>query len=162
MLGALRASGWVGSHKLFPSGEEPEESGSAAAGPVRGSSADSDSEGLLPTLSEICLLTRGRRTASVRADTYCRLYSLSVDHFNAVLEEFPMMRRAFETVAMDRLRRIGEVQVAPSPLSMARSPQDPRAQAPVPWHTPGDLSPSRCPPVGLSTHRLTVPITQHL
>ncbi|KAM5161251.1 potassium/sodium hyperpolarization-activated cyclic nucleotide-gated channel 3 isoform 2-T2 [Callospermophilus lateralis] len=57
---------------------------------------------------EICLLTRGRRTASVRADTYCRLYSLSVDHFNAVLEEFPMMRRAFETVAMDRLRRIGK------------------------------------------------------
>uniref|UniRef100_A0A8C9JMZ0 Hyperpolarization activated cyclic nucleotide gated potassium channel 3 n=1 Tax=Panthera tigris altaica TaxID=74533 RepID=A0A8C9JMZ0_PANTA len=36
---------------------------------------------------EICLLTRGRRTASVRADTYCRLYSLSVDHFNAVLED---------------------------------------------------------------------------
>ncbi|KAM9686808.1 potassium/sodium hyperpolarization-activated cyclic nucleotide-gated channel 3 isoform 2-T2 [Trichechus inunguis] len=57
---------------------------------------------------EICLLTRGRRTASVRADTYCRLYSLSVDHFNAVLEEFPMMRRAFETVAVDRLRRIGK------------------------------------------------------
>ncbi|XP_040491699.1 potassium/sodium hyperpolarization-activated cyclic nucleotide-gated channel 3 [Ursus maritimus] len=57
---------------------------------------------------EICLLTRGRRTASVRADTYCRLYSLSVDHFNAVLEEFPMMRRAFETVAMDRLQRIGK------------------------------------------------------
>ncbi|KAM5200962.1 potassium/sodium hyperpolarization-activated cyclic nucleotide-gated channel 3 isoform 2-T2 [Hipposideros larvatus] len=57
---------------------------------------------------EICLLTRGRRTASVRADTYCRLYSLSVDQFNAVLEEFPMMRRAFETVAMDRLHRIGK------------------------------------------------------
>ncbi|XP_048469879.1 potassium/sodium hyperpolarization-activated cyclic nucleotide-gated channel 2 [Rhincodon typus] len=56
---------------------------------------------------EICLLTRGRRTASVRADTYCRLYSLSVDHFNEVLEEYPMMRRAFETVAIDRLDRIG-------------------------------------------------------
>ncbi|XP_059928053.1 LOW QUALITY PROTEIN: potassium/sodium hyperpolarization-activated cyclic nucleotide-gated channel 4-like [Gadus macrocephalus] len=55
---------------------------------------------------EICLLTRGRRTASVRADTYCRLYSLSVDHFNEVLEEYPMMRRAFETVALDRLDRI--------------------------------------------------------
>lgn len=68
----------------------------------------------------------------MRADTYCRLYSLSVDHFNAVLEEFPMMRRAFETVAMDRLRRIGEVQAVPSPLSTAKSPQDPRAQAPVP------------------------------
>ncbi|XP_057204123.1 potassium/sodium hyperpolarization-activated cyclic nucleotide-gated channel 3 [Triplophysa rosa] len=57
---------------------------------------------------EICLLTRGRRTASVRADTYCRLYSLSVDHFNEVLEEYPMMRRAFETVAVDRLDRIGK------------------------------------------------------
>ncbi|KAF1463561.1 Potassium/sodium hyperpolarization-activated cyclic nucleotide-gated channel 4, partial [Megadyptes antipodes antipodes] len=67
---------------------------------------------------EICLLTRGRRTASVRADTYCRLYSLSVDNFNEVLEEYPMMRRAFETVAMDRLDRIGEEQ----PPSPARPP----------------------------------------
>ncbi|NWR23153.1 HCN4 protein, partial [Emberiza fucata] len=58
--------------------------------------------------AEICLLTRGRRTASVRADTYCRLYSLSVDNFNEVLEEYPMMRRAFETVALDRLDRIGK------------------------------------------------------
>ncbi|CAJ1060262.1 potassium/sodium hyperpolarization-activated cyclic nucleotide-gated channel 2 [Xyrichtys novacula] len=57
---------------------------------------------------EICLLTRGRRTASVQADTYCRLYSLSVDNFNEVLEEYPMMRRAFETVAIDRLDRIGK------------------------------------------------------
>uniref|UniRef100_A0A8C6KE46 Hyperpolarization activated cyclic nucleotide gated potassium channel 1 n=1 Tax=Nothobranchius furzeri TaxID=105023 RepID=A0A8C6KE46_NOTFU len=57
---------------------------------------------------EICLLTKGRRTASVRADTYCRLFSLSVDHFNEVLEEYPMMRRAFETVAIDRLDRIGK------------------------------------------------------
>lgn len=63
-------------------------------------------------LAEICLLTRGRRTASVRADTYCRLYSLSVDNFNEVLEEYPMMRRAFETVALDRLDRIGKKAVA--------------------------------------------------
>uniref|UniRef100_A0A3B4XM79 Potassium/sodium hyperpolarization-activated cyclic nucleotide-gated channel 2-like n=1 Tax=Seriola lalandi dorsalis TaxID=1841481 RepID=A0A3B4XM79_SERLL len=61
---------------------------------------------------EICLLTRGRRTASVRADTYCRLYSLSVDSFNEVLEEHPMMRRAFETVAVDRLDRIGNVWIS--------------------------------------------------
>lgn len=54
----------------------------------------------------------------MRADTYCRLYSLSVDNFNEVLEEYPMMRRAFETVAMDRLDRIGEEQ----PLGPARSP----------------------------------------
>ncbi|XP_038646782.1 potassium/sodium hyperpolarization-activated cyclic nucleotide-gated channel 1-like isoform X2 [Scyliorhinus canicula] len=59
---------------------------------------------------EICLLTKGRRTASVKADTYCRLYSLSVDHFNEVLEQYPMMRRAFETVAIDRLNRIAEIQ----------------------------------------------------
>ncbi|XP_058501571.1 potassium/sodium hyperpolarization-activated cyclic nucleotide-gated channel 1-like [Solea solea] len=57
---------------------------------------------------EICLLTRGRRTASVRAENYCRLYSLSVDNFNEVLEEYPMMRRAFELVAVDRLDRIGK------------------------------------------------------
>ncbi|XP_067281365.1 potassium/sodium hyperpolarization-activated cyclic nucleotide-gated channel 2 isoform X2 [Pseudorasbora parva] len=56
---------------------------------------------------EICLLTRGRRTATVRADTYCRLYSLSVDSFNEVLEENPLMRRAFESVAVDRLDREG-------------------------------------------------------
>uniref|UniRef100_A0A8C9S5W4 Hyperpolarization activated cyclic nucleotide-gated potassium channel 3 n=2 Tax=Scleropages formosus TaxID=113540 RepID=A0A8C9S5W4_SCLFO len=55
---------------------------------------------------EICLLTRGRRTASVRADTYCRLYSLSVEGFNEVLEEHPMMRQAFETVAVDRLHSV--------------------------------------------------------
>ncbi|KAK2117826.1 anaphase-promoting complex subunit Hcn1, partial [Saguinus oedipus] len=61
---------------------------------------------LLAYFFRICLLTKGRRTASVRADTYCRLYSLSVDNFNEVLEEYPMMRRAFETVAIDRLDRI--------------------------------------------------------
>lgn len=60
------------------------------------------------SLLEICLLTRGRRTASVRSETYCRLYSLSVDNFNEVLEEYPMMRRAFETVAIDRLDRLGK------------------------------------------------------
>lgn len=53
------------------------------------------------------MLTRGRRTASVRAETYCRLYSLSVDSFNEVLEEHPLMRRAFESVALDCLDREG-------------------------------------------------------
>ncbi|KAF4080410.1 hypothetical protein AMELA_G00170990 [Ameiurus melas] len=55
---------------------------------------------------EICLLTSGRRTASVKAETYCRLYSLSVDSFNEVLEEHPIMRRAFESVAIDHLDHI--------------------------------------------------------
>lgn len=61
---------------------------------------------LFPHVSEICLLTQGRRTASVKADTYCRLYSLSVNSFNEVLEEHPLMRRAFESAAVDRLGRI--------------------------------------------------------
>lgn len=66
----------------------------------------------------------------MRADTYCRLYSLSVDNFNEVLEEYPMMRRAFETVAMDRLDRIGEKQ----PLGSAWPPLCllPGATAPQP------------------------------
>ena len=55
----------------------------------------------------------------MRADTYCRLYSLSVDNFNEVLEEYPMMRRAFETVAMDRLDRIGKERPQP-PLTPPR------------------------------------------
>uniref|UniRef100_A0A8C4ZPR0 Hyperpolarization activated cyclic nucleotide gated potassium and sodium channel 2 n=1 Tax=Gadus morhua TaxID=8049 RepID=A0A8C4ZPR0_GADMO len=67
---------------------------------------------------EICLLTRGRRTASVRSDTYCRLYSLSVDNFNEVLEEYPMMRRAFETVAIDRLDRIDKHWHTPPPTPL--------------------------------------------
>ncbi|KAG5264474.1 hypothetical protein AALO_G00254150 [Alosa alosa] len=54
---------------------------------------------------EICLLTRGRRTASVKAETYCRLYSLSVESFNEVLEEHPLIRRAFESIAMERIDR---------------------------------------------------------
>ncbi|KAA0710145.1 Potassium/sodium hyperpolarization-activated cyclic nucleotide-gated channel 4 [Triplophysa tibetana] len=45
--------------------------------------------------------------ATVRAETYCRLYSLSVDSFNEVLEEHPLMRRAFESVALDCLDREG-------------------------------------------------------
>lgn len=51
---------------------------------------------------EICLLTNARRVASVRAETYCNLFSLSVDHFNAVLDQYPLMRRTMESVAAER------------------------------------------------------------
>ncbi|KPP79236.1 hypothetical protein Z043_101210 [Scleropages formosus] len=74
---------------------------------------------------EICLLTRGRRTASVRADTYCRLYSLSVDSFNEVLEEHPMMRRAFETSVGSLIGMVGGISprgVAPASMSCTPSP----------------------------------------
>lgn len=51
---------------------------------------------------EICLLTNARRVASVRAETYCNLFSLSVDHFNTVLDQYPLMRRTLESVAAER------------------------------------------------------------
>ncbi|XP_074650570.1 potassium/sodium hyperpolarization-activated cyclic nucleotide-gated channel 3-like [Tubulanus polymorphus] len=57
---------------------------------------------------EICLLTNAKRVASVRAETYCNLFSLSVEHFNAVLDNYPVMRRTMETVAAERLNKIGK------------------------------------------------------
>ena len=57
---------------------------------------------------EICLLTNAKRVASVRAETYCNLFSLSVDHFTAVLEHYPLMRRTMESVAAERLNKIGK------------------------------------------------------
>lgn len=58
--------------------------------------------------TEICLLTNARRVASVRAETYVNLYSLSVEHFNDVLERYPVMRRTMESVAAERLTKIGK------------------------------------------------------
>eukprot|EP00090_Calanus_glacialis_P035889 TRINITY_DN61207_c0_g1_i1.p1 TRINITY_DN61207_c0_g1~~TRINITY_DN61207_c0_g1_i1.p1 ORF type:complete len:556 (+),score=159.93 TRINITY_DN61207_c0_g1_i1:195-1670(+) len=57
---------------------------------------------------EICLLTNARRVASVRAETYCNLFSLHADHFNTVLESYPFMRRTMESVAAERLNKIGK------------------------------------------------------
>ena len=50
------------------------------------------------------LLTNARRVASVRAETYCNVFSLSVDNFNKVLDMYPLMRRTMETVAAERYR----------------------------------------------------------
>jgi len=58
--------------------------------------------------AEICLLTNAKRVASVRAETYCSLFSLAVHHFTAVLEHYPVMRRTMETVAAERLNKIGQ------------------------------------------------------
>ena len=51
---------------------------------------------------EICLLTNARRVASVRSETYCNVFSLSVENFNRVLDMYPLMRRTMETVAAER------------------------------------------------------------
>ncbi|CAO1394220.1 unnamed protein product [Diamesa serratosioi] len=68
---------------------------------------------------EICLLTNARRVASVRAETYCNLFSLSVDHFNCVLDQYPLMRKTMETVAAERLNKIGK-----NPNIMAQKDED--------------------------------------
>ncbi|GAU89031.1 hypothetical protein RvY_01629 [Ramazzottius varieornatus] len=57
---------------------------------------------------EICLLTRTKRVASVRAQSCCSLFSLQSDHFNSVLNEYPLMRQALESVAAERLNKIGK------------------------------------------------------
>ncbi|XP_045156771.2 potassium/sodium hyperpolarization-activated cyclic nucleotide-gated channel 3-like isoform X2 [Mercenaria mercenaria] len=57
---------------------------------------------------EICLLTNAKRVASVRAETYVNLYSLSVEHFKDVLDRYPVMRRTMESVAAERLTKIGK------------------------------------------------------
>nr|AFB83347.1 hyperpolarization-activated cyclic nucleotide channel [Ciona intestinalis] len=54
---------------------------------------------------EIALLQQNlRRVASVIAETYCYLYSLSVDDFNEVLKEFPRQRAKLQHVAQARLK----------------------------------------------------------
>ena len=59
--------------------------------------------------TEICLLLRSRRVASVRAASVCDVYSLSVDDFHAVLKEFPDVRRVMENVANERLVMIRNI-----------------------------------------------------
>ena len=56
---------------------------------------------------EICLLTDEKRVASVKAGTMCDLFSLSNNNFRELLKEFPEMRSFFETVAKNRLGKIG-------------------------------------------------------
>ncbi|CAF1609965.1 unnamed protein product [Rotaria sp. Silwood1] len=57
---------------------------------------------------EICLLTRAKRVAGVRCVTYCNLYSLDSSQFESVLESYPLMRRTMESVAAERLNKLGK------------------------------------------------------
>ncbi|VDP02696.1 unnamed protein product [Schistosoma curassoni] len=58
--------------------------------------------------NEITLLTNTRRTASVKAVVYSNLYSLDRESFLSVLENYPLMRRTMESVAAERLNKIGQ------------------------------------------------------
>ncbi|CAK9299985.1 unnamed protein product [Gordionus sp. m RMFG-2023] len=57
---------------------------------------------------EICLMTSDqKRQATIQAATYCHLFSLSRKHFDQVLEFYPMMRKTMESIAAERLTKIG-------------------------------------------------------
>ncbi|XP_033110678.1 potassium/sodium hyperpolarization-activated cyclic nucleotide-gated channel 2-like [Anneissia japonica] len=57
---------------------------------------------------EICLLTHERRVASIRSETYCSLFSLSVENFQKVVIEYPSIRKTMEEIAIRRLKKIGK------------------------------------------------------
>ncbi|CAF1185353.1 unnamed protein product [Rotaria magnacalcarata] len=57
---------------------------------------------------EICLSVRAKRIAGVRCVTYCNLYSLDSSQFETVLESYPLMRRTIESVAAERLNKLGK------------------------------------------------------
>lgn len=57
-------------------------------------------------VTEICLLMKAKRVASVYAETYCNLFSLSVEHLNSVLDNYPVMRRMMESVAGERIKEL--------------------------------------------------------
>lgn len=46
--------------------------------------------------------------ASVRCVTYCNLYSLDSSQFESVLQSYPLMRRTMESVAAERLNKLGK------------------------------------------------------
>ena len=58
--------------------------------------------------SEICLLTHARRTATIVAKTMCDIFILHAEDFREVVEEFPEMRHVMESVASERLSRMGK------------------------------------------------------
>ncbi|KAF6019663.1 HCN3 [Bugula neritina] len=57
---------------------------------------------------EISLLSNQMRMATVRATTYCNLFSLSKEDFDSILMSYPLMRRTLETIAAQRLRHLGK------------------------------------------------------
>ena len=71
-----------------------------------GESASNDINAHCP--SEISLLMKCQRTASVRAVTVCSIYCLAKDDFQLVLNEYPHMKDIMEKEARERLAMIQE------------------------------------------------------
>ncbi|XP_031438848.1 potassium/sodium hyperpolarization-activated cyclic nucleotide-gated channel 1-like isoform X2 [Clupea harengus] len=60
---------------------------------------------------EVCLLTKGKRVASVTALSTCHLFSLSVDNFNVVLTCFPDVRKAIMCTALERQKDLLDAKI---------------------------------------------------
>ncbi|XP_003742439.1 potassium/sodium hyperpolarization-activated cyclic nucleotide-gated channel 1 [Galendromus occidentalis] len=52
---------------------------------------------------EMCLLTQCERKASVKAETYCSAFSLSMENFNEVLDRHPSIKAAIQKIVEDSL-----------------------------------------------------------
>lgn len=52
--------------------------------------------------TELCLLTRAKRAASVVAVTYCTMFSLSDSDFTDVLRQHPAMRKALDAIVAEK------------------------------------------------------------
>lgn len=81
--------------------------------------------GAFPCIAEICLLTKAKRVASVRADTYCSLFSLSVDRLDAILTRYPHVRQTLESVAVERLRELRASKTSIAAAAAAASSETP-------------------------------------
>lgn len=49
---------------------------------------------------------RKRRVATVRAESYCNVFTLTAEHFTAILEHHPDMKSTMEYVARERLQNL--------------------------------------------------------
>lgn len=59
-------------------------------------------------VAEISLMTETNRTATVRAQSYCNLFSLTKEHFDSIVASYPFMKRTLETIAAQRLHHLGK------------------------------------------------------
>lgn len=51
-------------------------------------------------------MCKRRRVASIRAESYCNVFTLSAEHFAVILDHHPDMKRTMEYVARERLQNL--------------------------------------------------------
>lgn len=55
---------------------------------------------------ETCLMTRGKHLATVQAQTICQVFSLSVDSFYKVLDDYPEAMKNMKRTTKDAIHFI--------------------------------------------------------